>query len=71
MKDFTKCLCLCQVLYVFMGAVAGYISARLYKSKLLLLHHSDSNHNELFSFVAMGGLRWKSNVLMTAFLVPG
>lgn len=39
------------VLYVFMGAVAGYISARLYKT--------------------MGGLRWKSNVLMTAFLVPG
>ena len=39
------------VLYVFMGAVAGYISARLYKM--------------------MGGLRWKSNVLMTSFLVPG
>jgi transmembrane 9 superfamily protein 2/4 len=39
------------VVYVFMGAVAGYVSARLYKM--------------------MGGLKWKSNVLATAFFVPG
>ena len=39
------------VLYVFLGMVAGYVSARLYKT--------------------MGGLQWKSNVLMTAFLYPG
>ena len=39
------------VLYVFLGLVSGYVSARLYKT--------------------MGGLQWKSNVLMTAFLYPG
>lgn len=39
------------VLYVFLGVVSGYVSARLYKT--------------------MGGLRWKSNVLTTAFLLPG
>ena len=39
------------VLFVCMGAVAGYISARLYKT--------------------MGGQHWKSNVLVTAFSVPG
>ncbi|XP_065888892.1 transmembrane 9 superfamily member 2-like [Dysidea avara] len=39
------------VLYVFLGVVSGYVSARLYKT--------------------MGGLRWKSNVLTTAFLFPG
>ena len=39
------------VLYVFLGVVSGYVSARLYKT--------------------MGGLRWKSNVLTTAFFFPG
>ncbi|KAL5476329.1 hypothetical protein EMCRGX_G026258 [Ephydatia muelleri] len=39
------------VLYVFLGSISGYLSARLYKM--------------------MGGLKWKSNVLMTALFVPG
>uniref|UniRef100_A0A1I8EFH8 Transmembrane 9 superfamily member n=1 Tax=Wuchereria bancrofti TaxID=6293 RepID=A0A1I8EFH8_WUCBA len=39
------------VLYVLFGIVAGYMSARLYKT--------------------MNGLAWKTNVLMTSFLVPG
>jgi transmembrane 9 superfamily protein 2/4 len=39
------------VFYVLFGVVAGYVSARLYKS--------------------MEGLAWKSNVLLTSFLIPG
>lgn len=39
------------VLYVLFAVVAGYVSARLYKT--------------------MNGLAWKTNVLMTSFLVPG
>lgn len=39
------------VFYVLFGVIAGYVSARLYKT--------------------MNGLAWKTNVLMTSFLVPG
>ncbi|KHN75985.1 Transmembrane 9 superfamily member 2 [Toxocara canis] len=39
------------VFYVLFGIVAGYVSARLYKT--------------------MHGVAWKTNVLMTSFLVPG
>ncbi|CAI4233089.1 unnamed protein product [Auanema sp. JU1783] len=39
------------VLYVFFGIVAGYVSARLYKT--------------------FQGVHWKTNVLLTSFLVPG
>lgn len=39
------------VLYVLLSAVAGYVSARIYKS--------------------LRGERWKTNVLLSAFLVPG
>jgi len=39
------------VFYVLFGAVAGYVSARLYKT--------------------MEGLSWKTNILLTAFLIPG
>ncbi|MCP9264965.1 Transmembrane 9 superfamily member [Dirofilaria immitis] len=39
------------VFYVLFSIVAGYVSARLYKT--------------------MNGLAWKTNVLMTSFLVPG
>uniref|UniRef100_A0A8C9TXN2 Transmembrane 9 superfamily member n=1 Tax=Scleropages formosus TaxID=113540 RepID=A0A8C9TXN2_SCLFO len=39
------------VLWVLLGAPAGYVAARLYKS--------------------FGGEKWKTNVLLTAFLCPG
>jgi len=39
------------VLWVTLGALGGYVSARLYKM--------------------MGGEQWKSNVILTALLVPG
>lgn len=39
------------VFYVLFGVVAGYVSARLYKT--------------------MDGLAWKTNVLLTSFLIPG
>jgi transmembrane 9 superfamily protein 2/4 len=39
------------VWYVLLSVVAGYVSARLYKT--------------------MEGLAWKSNILLTAFFVPG
>jgi transmembrane 9 superfamily protein 2/4 len=39
------------VFYALFGVVAGYVSARLYKT--------------------MEGLAWKSNILLTSFLIPG
>jgi transmembrane 9 superfamily protein 2/4 len=39
------------ILYVFLGAPAGYVSSRAYKT--------------------LGGEKWKSNVLMTSFLITG
>ncbi|KAK0407239.1 hypothetical protein QR680_019097 [Steinernema hermaphroditum] len=39
------------VFYVLFGSVAGYVSARLYKT--------------------FHGLAWKTNVLLTSFLIPG
>lgn len=57
-----------QVLYVFLGAISGYLSARLYKSKFFqawLVSHC------VVCISVMGGLKWKSNVLMTALFVPG
>ncbi|CAD6187415.1 unnamed protein product [Caenorhabditis auriculariae] len=39
------------VFYVFFGIVAGYVSARLYKT--------------------LQGVHWKTNLVMTSFLVPG
>lgn len=39
------------VFYVLFGIVAGYVSARVYKT--------------------MEGLNWKTNILMTSFLIPG
>ncbi|XP_071838506.1 transmembrane 9 superfamily member 2-like [Apostichopus japonicus] len=38
-------------IYVFLGFLAGYVAARMYKT--------------------FGGERWKSNVLLTSFLIPG
>ena len=56
------------VWYVLLSVVAGYVSARLYKSKF-------SIYNELHCFIgifsAMEGLAWKTNILLTAFFVPG
>ena len=50
--------------------MAGYLSARLYKSKFQL---SPSPPLHPFSpfYPVMGGLRWKRNILMTSLLVPG
>jgi len=39
------------VFYVLFGIVAGYVSARLYKT--------------------MEGLNWKTNIILTSFLIPG
>lgn len=55
---------------MFLGAVSGYISARLYKSRFYLVEL----HVSLLLWLwipVMGGLKWKSNVLMTALFVPG
>lgn len=91
-----------QVFYVFFGCVAGYISARLYKSKFesealrhwfgpRLLEYTHTCTCTFAIFIrghvhlltrcqpptththtpVVGGLRWKTNVLMTAFFVPG
>lgn len=56
-------------MFVFFGAIAGYVSARIYKCKL---NETSLNKcvNDSF-YLVMGGLRWKTNVLMSAFLVSG
>lgn len=53
------------VFYVLFGIVAGYVSARLYKSK------ENGKREGLMMILAMEGLAWKSNILLTSFLVPG
>lgn len=54
-----------------MGAVAGYISARIYKSKFACGIALCACKMYCVIPVVTGGLKWKSNVLMTAFFVPG
>lgn len=63
---------LLQIFSVFAGAVAGYVSARLYKCKILIASSVAAWYPPPPPLVlAVGGLRWKSNILLSALLVPG
>lgn len=73
------------VLWVLLGTPAGYVSARLYKSKSPVMtfnrwspYIQDKKNSVIltmkfsfFLFSAFGGEKWKTNVLLTALLCPG
>ena len=64
------------VLWVCLGAPAGYVSARIYKSKFRFSSQRLKSEVECYCFLLLcvavfGGEKWKSNVLLTAFLCPG
>lgn len=75
------------VLWVLLGTPAGYVSARLYKSKKEITMTSKHTvklmpaslfppisrhlHFSLSLLSAFGGEKWKTNVLLTALLCPG
>lgn len=67
------------VLWVLLGTPAGYVSARLYKSKNgveatvigVQSHVWCFLSNRVILSAAFGGEKWKTNVLLTALLCPG
>ncbi|VDN01186.1 unnamed protein product [Thelazia callipaeda] len=61
------------IFYVLFGIVAGYVSARLYKINNWFLKSLSSGiiTYVCIFFLAMNGFSWKTNVIMTSFLVPG
>ncbi len=65
------------VIWVMLGILAGYVSARLYKVRCFFWFSfpSLSLHQQIPLALAnaqmFGGEQWKTNVLLASFLVPG